>query len=220
MKEVFAYGRVSMETQNLDMQLDRFKLYGIKDENVYAEKDSGAKNDRKELQKLLNVLRSGDKIVFDDLSRVGRNLLHLLTLIQHFEKQKIDFLDLTNPAINTENVRTTGGYMIFVMTGLFAEIQRRSSNEKVIRGIEAARRRGKFGGRPKGLSAPLKEKAPLVAIMYKDPTTSISQISKTLKMAPASVYKCLKHEGIDISLIHKGKGNNNRNKNSKIEIKQ
>ena len=57
MREEFAYGRVSTESQNLDIQVDRFKLLGIKEENIFVDKDSGKNDDRKELQKLLSKLK-------------------------------------------------------------------------------------------------------------------------------------------------------------------
>ena len=215
---LFAYGRVSTESQNLAIQTDKFELYNVPKNHIYVDKDSGAKNDRKELEKLLGKLRKGDKVLFYDLTRLGRSVKYLVTLIEHFQENGIDFQDLSTPAINTESVQTAEGELIFMVFAVIAQFMRKQSNEKVMAGIISARARGRYGGRPKGLSKLLKEKAPLVAIMYKDPTTSIKQISKTMKMASASVYKCLKHEGIDISLIHKGKGNNNRNKNAKIVI--
>ncbi|MEP0266597.1 recombinase family protein [Dokdonia sp.] len=215
---VFGYARISSESQKLDIQIDRFELLGIEKNNIYADEDSGAKNDRKELEKLLSKLRKGDKVIFYDLTRLGRSVKYLITLIEHFGENGIHFQDITNPAINTESVETPEGELIFYVFAIIGQFMRKQSNEKVRAGLESARRRGKFGGRPKGLSARIKEKAPVVAIMWKNPTTSLSQICKAMKIAPNTVYKCLDHEGVDRSLHHKNKGNNNRIKNSKIEF--
>ena len=66
-------------------------------------------------------------------------------------------------------------------------------------GIEAARARGKLGGRPKGLSKAAKEKAQTAAILYKE-GRSISQIRGALKIGSNStVYSYLRHEGIEIN---------------------
>ena len=209
MKEVFYYGRVSTDSQNLDMQVDRFKLLGAKTENIYLDKDSGKNDDRVELQKLLQKLRTGDKVVFYDLTRLGRKLKYLITLVDHFYKSGINFQDLTNPFINTESTKTAEGELIFMIFGALGQYFRRSSNEKVKAGLEAAKKRGKVGGRPKGLSLRLQEKAPLAVIMHKNPDVSIKDIMKALSMSQGSVYKCFKHEGYDYQATHKNKGNKN-----------
>ncbi|WP_272152138.1 recombinase family protein [Tenacibaculum aiptasiae] len=207
MKEVFYYGRVSTESQNLDMQLDRFKLLGAKVENIFLDKDSGKNDDRKELQKLLSKLRKGDKVVFYDLTRLGRNLKYLITLAEHFYSIGVDFQDLSNPFINTESTRTAEGELIFLIFGALGQYFRRASNEKVKAGLEAAKKRGKKGGRPKGLSDRLKEKAALAVIMHKNPDVSIKDIQRALNMSQGSVYKCFEHENYDYKKQHKNQGN-------------
>lgn len=209
MKEVFYYGRVSTESQNLDMQVDRFRLLGATDENIFLDKDSGKNDDRKELQKMLSKLRKGDKVVFYDLTRLGRNLKYLITLVDHFEKLGVGFQDLSNPFINTESTKTAEGELIFLIFGALGQYFRRASNEKVRAGLHAARLRGKTGGRPKGLSQRLQEKAPLAVLMHKDPSTSIKDIMKALGMSQGSVYKCFEFMKYDYKKQHKNKGNKN-----------
>ncbi|WBX78332.1 recombinase family protein [Tenacibaculum ovolyticum] len=207
MQEVFFYGRVSTDSQNLDMQLDRFKLLGSKDENIFVDKDSGKNDDRKELQKLLSKLRKGDKVVFYDLTRLGRNLKYLITLVEHFYAIGVDFQDLSNPFINTESTRTAEGELIFSIFGALGQYFRKASNEKVRAGLEAAKKRGKVGGRPRGLSIRLQEKASLAVIMHKNPDVSIKEIERALSMSQGSVYKCFEHEGYDYKKQHKNQGN-------------
>lgn len=218
MKEQFAYGRVSTESQNLDMQVDRFNLLGIKSENIFVDKDSGKNDDRRELQKLLNKLRKGDKVVFYDITRLGRNLKYLITLIEHFNSIGVHFQDLTNPFINTESSRTAEGEFIFLIFAALGQYFRKSSNEKVKAGLAAAKARGKVGGRPKGLSKEIQEVAPIAVIMHKNPEVSIRDIMKALKISQGSVYKCFKHEGYDYKKQHKNKGN--KNAKSKFKFKK
>lgn len=213
MRQDFYYLRVSTESQNVDMQLDRVKLLGAKDENIFIDKDSGKNDDRKALKQLLDKLRTGDKVIFYDLTRLGRNLKYLITLVEHFYATGIDFKDLTNPFINTESTRTAEGELIFLIFGALGQYFRKSSNEKVKAGLEAAKARGKFGGRPKGLSEKLKAKSKLAVIMHKNPETSIKDIMIALDMASASVYKCFEYEGYDYKKYHKNKGNKNAKSN-------
>ena len=181
------------------------------------DKDSGKKDDRKELQKMLNKLRSGDKVVFYDLTRLGRNPKYLIDLVEYFYDNNIHFRDLTNPFINTENTRTAEGEFVFGIFAFLGQYIRRSIVEKVNAGIASAKARGKVGGRKKGLTERLKEKAPLAVIMHKNPETSIKDITRALSIAPASVYKCFKHEGYDYENYHKNKGNQNARSNFKFK---
>lgn len=219
MKEIFGYARVSTESQNLDMQIDMLLTSGVEKHNIFAEKESGSKTDRKQLDRLLGKLRKGDEVLFYDLTRVGRNLVHLITLIDWFREREISFRDLTNPAVNHVSIDTANGWVIFAFNAMLAEFNRKKSNENVVRGLEAARRRGKIGGRPKGLSQRLKEIAPAVVLMHKNPESSINDIKKAFKISQGSVYNCFRHEKYDYTKHHKNRGNKNRIKNNKINIK-
>lgn len=208
-REIFAYGRVSTENQNLAIQIDRFKLLGIKDENIFLDEDSGKNDDRTELQRLLDRLRPGDKVVFYDLSRLGRNVRYLLTLTEHFYAQGVHFQDLTNPFINTESTKTAEGELVFLIFAAVAQFFRKQSNEKVKAGLARYKKDGGQLGRPKGLSKKLQRISTAVVLMHKNPTTSIQDIQKAFEISRGSVYKCFEHEGYDYKSFHKNKGNTN-----------
>lgn len=208
-REVFAYGRVSTENQNLGIQIDRFNLLGIKEKNIYVDTDSGKNDDRDQLQELLKVLRKGDKIVFYDLTRLGRNPKYLFTLVEHFQKTGIEFQDLTNPHINTESTRTAEGELIFALIGQFF---RKQSNEKVLAGLKRYKDSGGSLGRPKGLSKKLLRIAPAVVMMHKNPTTTLEDICSTFQVSKGSIYKIFKHQGYDYKAYHKNHNNNNAKK--------
>lgn len=200
MNKLFGYARVSTESQNLDMQFDLLENHGVARDDIFFEKESGKKTDRKELEKLFMTLREGDKVIFYDLFRVGRNLKHLISLVETLQHKKVHFKDLTLPLIDSESVRTTNGEFMFYLFGAIGHHQRRSIVDKVNAGLASYRKRGGVCGRPKGLSAKLKEKAPRVEKLYLQTDMSIREISETLVMAPNSVYKCLKHQGVKIKL--------------------
>lgn len=215
---LFGYARVSTENQNLSSQLDALELFEVPKENIYCDKDSGKKTDRKGLNEMLGRLRPGDTVYFYDLTRIGRNFKHLITIMEYFSKHEIDFKDISNPAIDTKSMETPAGKLIFRIFASLGEFQREQSNEKVLAGIASARRQGRFGGRPSGPSERLRQLAPLVASMYNDPNNSIKTIRETLGIAQASVYKCLIIANIDIKKNkHRNIKNNNRNKNTKIK---
>ncbi|KZD44853.1 DNA-invertase [Bacillus cereus] len=75
---IFGYARVSTEEQNLDMQVDALTQFGV--EKIYKEKLTGTRRDRPQLEDLLKILRSGDKIVVYKLDRISRSTKHLIEL--------------------------------------------------------------------------------------------------------------------------------------------
>lgn len=78
------YARVSTKQQNLGLQLTALKQAGC--EVIYQEKESGAKESRPELDKMLSKLRKGDIVVVWKLDRIGRSMKHLVELVEHFNR--------------------------------------------------------------------------------------------------------------------------------------
>ena len=203
----FGYARVSTKAQNLDMQIDALLAFGIKKENILTDIASGAKSDRKGLEILLMKLREGDTVIVWKSCRLARNVKHMLSMMEIFESNNIEFKSITEPFLDTN---TPHGRFIFNVFTSLNQMDREINRERVMVGLKAARKRGKVGGRPKGISDDLKEKAPIVASMWKDPDCTIAKIRKAVHISQASVYKCLKHEGIDIYSYH------HRNKMKKL----
>jgi hypothetical protein len=75
MSRIFGYSRVSTSNQDWSLQLDALVRYGCDDRDVFREKRSGAKADRQELRRVLDLLRQGDKLVVWRLDRLARSQL-------------------------------------------------------------------------------------------------------------------------------------------------
>ena len=75
---IFGYARVSTEEQNLDMQVDVLKKFGV--DKIYQEKITGTRKDRFSLEELLKVIRPGDKLIVYKLDRISRSTKHLIEL--------------------------------------------------------------------------------------------------------------------------------------------
>ena len=206
---LFGYARVSTGSQNLDMQIDMLLTHGVNPENIFTDKESGKKRDRKGFEELQKVLREGDKVIFFDLFRVGRDLKHLISIVETFNIKGIHFKDLTLPLIDSESIQTTNGEFLFFIFGAFGQFQRRNIVEKVKRGIASAKSRGITGGRPKGPSKKTRDKAQMVAKLYLETTMTIGDISKTLGIVRNTVYRCLELEGISLKIDE-----NRRSKNA------
>lgn len=135
------YIRVSTEDQNLDLQRDAMKAAGI--DKIYAEKESGAKEDRIELNKMLDFVREGDQIVIWKLDRLGRSVSHLVKIVNSLNKRNIELVSLRE-GIDTS---TAAGRLTFNIFASIAEFERETISERTKAGIESARKRGKVIGR-------------------------------------------------------------------------
>ena len=151
---LIGYARVSTKDQNLDMQIAALKQAGCKEENIYQEKQSGkSRHGRPELKKMLRALKKGDTLVVWRLDRLGRNTRDLIDLVEEFENQDVGFRSLT------ENIDTTSsqGKLVFTIFSALAEFERNLASERTRAGLEAARARGRLGGRRPALNKNQKE---------------------------------------------------------------
>ncbi len=147
----FGYARVSTQEQSLDVQIEKLTAFGC--DEILQEKVSGAKEERKELNRLLDKLRPGDTVCVVRLDRLGRRMMQLVKLINSFKTNGINFVSLENN-IDTS---TPMGMLIFNVMAAFAEMERELIKERTLAGVKSAALRGKRGGRPPSLTPEKKE---------------------------------------------------------------
>jgi len=193
----FGYARISTKEQNLDLQLDALKKAGCKE--IFHEVVSGAKTERAELDRLLGLMREGDVLVIWKLDRLGRSLKHLVSLVHELTEKRIGLQSLNDPIDTT----TSQGKLIFNIFASLAEFERDLIKERTQAGLKAARARGRTGGRPKGLSEKAQRKAVAAEALYKEGQLSVVEICQNLSMSKATLYKYLRHQGIEVSTFHK-----------------
>ncbi len=186
------YARVSTKDQNLSLQMDALEKEGCK--QIFQEKVSGAKSDRPELRKMIDQLREGDVIITWKLDRLGRSLRDLVNLVNEIQdkgaglKSLHDSIDTTTPQ----------GKLTFHLFASLAEFERDIIRERTKAGLDAARARGRKGGRPKGLTKESKDKAIIAETLYKQGEMSITEICKHLGIARSTFYSYLKIRGVKV----------------------
>ena len=186
------YARVSTKEQSLNLQKDALKKVGC--ETIFSEHISGAKSDRPQLQEMIKHLRKGDVVVVWKLDRLGRSLRDLVNLISKFQEAGVEFQSLQ------DNIDTTtpAGKLAFHMFAALAEFERDIISSRTKAGLEAARARGRKGGRPKGLSKKAQDKARLAESLYKEKERSITEICEHLDISKPTLYRYLRSRGVDI----------------------
>ncbi len=173
------YARVSTQDQNLNLQKDALKRAGC--EKIVVDVASGKNEARSGLEKLRELMRKGDVVVVWRLDRLGRSLRHLIDVMTELEQQGIGFQSLQE-AINTT---TPGGKLVFHIFGALAEFERNLIRERTRAGLEAARARGRKGGRPKRLNS---QQRSLAVDLFRQKKHTIHEICTTLGITKPTLY--------------------------------
>ena len=179
---LIGYARVSTNDQNLELQLDALKEAGCR--RVFEETASGASKARPHLRDALDFLRKGDTLVVWKLDRLARSVQQLIEIIEQLHKRGCGFRSLTE-AIDTT---TAGGRLIFHIFGALAEFERSIIRERTLAGLEAARTRGRKGGRPRLMN----DDSLIVAqALLRDGVLTVKDIAKQIGVSEPTLYKYL-----------------------------
>ncbi len=186
------YARVSTKDQLLDLQVDALEKAGC--EIIFKETASGARTDRVELEKLLGQVRASDTVVVYKLDRLGRSLKHLLEVVALLKQKKVAIQSIQD-SIDTNSAQ---GRLFFNICGSFAEFERELIRERTKAGLDAARARGRKGGRRHGMSPQAEQKAILAETYYKEGKMGVDQIARHIGISKMTLYKYLRHRGVRI----------------------
>lgn len=178
----FGYARVSKTIQNEDRQLDLLTgHYGIPMEDVFIDKMTGARKDRPSFEKLLLVLRPGDTVYVESLSRLSRQTSHLLELLSEWQEKGINLISHKESI----DMSSATNRLLVQMIAILAEFERENSRERVCEGVASARARGRIGGRPK-----TDKKALDKAIrLYEAKSHSVSEVAKLCGVSKSVLYR-------------------------------
>ena len=176
---IIGYARVSKDDQNLGRQIDQLKNFGA--EKIIKEKYTGTKRNRPGIEQLLQTIRKEDSVVVESISRLGRNTLDILNLIQELDQKQIQFVSLKE----NMNTSTPTGKAMLQMMSVIAELERNLLVDRVREGIEVSKKRGVAIGRPK---IP-QEKLDIAVRMYKSGDYSVKEIIETNQISTGTFYR-------------------------------
>ena len=178
------YARVSTDDQELSLQIDSLIAHGVERNLIFTDKISGAKSGRPGLDNCLTVLERGDTLLVWRLDRLGRSMSHLVKLIEELRERGVGFRSVSDGVIDTTSA---SGELIFHIFSALAQFERRLIQERTRAGLEAARARGRTGGRPR---IELNKARVLAAQKLRaDHTLSIDQICETLRISRSTYYR-------------------------------
>ena len=175
------YARVSTEGQTLDPQLDKLKAAGCN--KIFSDVASGEKTDRPGLIEAINYAREGDTIIVVKLDRFGRSMADLISRTKELASRKIEFKSLSE-SIDTS---TSAGKLLFHIMGSLSEFERDLIAERTKAGLDAARARGRKGGRKSTDETRLSAAISL----YIHKTMTILEIEKATGVGKSVLYRAL-----------------------------
>jgi DNA invertase Pin-like site-specific DNA recombinase len=176
------YARVSTNDQSLDLQIDA--LEKAECEKIYQEKISGMKDDRPQLNELIEYAREGDILVVYKLDRLGRSTKRIIELSEQLEQRGVELVSIR------DNIDTTTavGKAMFRMLAVLAEMERDLIVERTKAGLESARARGRKGGRPKVDN----KKIDKAIKLYNSQQYTVKEIEDMTGVSKATLYRNIK----------------------------
>lgn len=184
MRQTIGYARVSTGDQDVSLQLDALRPAGCADERIFLDVASGTHTTHPGLEACLQALAPGDTLIVWRLDRLGRSILHLVTVIAELGQRQGGFRSLCDGTLDTT---TATGELVFHIFSALAQFERRLIQERTRAGLAAARARGKHGGR-----RPLRADAPQVRMaqtLAADRRVTVSEICKSWRISRATFYR-------------------------------
>ncbi|MBW8308303.1 MAG: recombinase family protein [Candidatus Paracaedibacteraceae bacterium] len=182
---LIGYMRISTnnDRQTTDLQRDALLQAGVDERHLFMDQASGIKDERQGLSQALTYLKKGDCLIVWKLDRLGRSLPHLLEVISELNQKGIIFKSLT------ENIDTSTphGELFFHIFGALAQYERSLIRERIMAGLEAAKIRGKKGGRPRKIDD---EKLHAILNSLKDGQSKAS-VCRTFQIPRTTLYDYL-----------------------------
>ncbi|WP_026280497.1 recombinase family protein [Thioalkalivibrio sp. ALE28] len=174
------YARVSTRDQDPSLQTDALREAGC--DRIYEDRASGAQRDRPQLREALDYMRQGDVLVVWRLDRLARSMRQLITTVEDLEERGVEFQSLTESIDTT----TPGGKLVFHVFGAVAEFERSIMQERTRAGLDAARQRGRTGGRPPALT---KDQLAFAWTVLSHSDAPVRELAKQLSVSPATLYR-------------------------------
>ena len=177
---LIGYARVSDPSQNPALQVDALRQAGC--EHIYIETASGTRTDRPELAKALALAQKGSTIVVWRLDRWARSLRHLIDLTEELNRRGIALRSLTE---SIDTASPSGRFLTSIL-GALGQMEVELIRARTSAGLQAARARGRIGGRPPALD---EGKVRAARAMLGSGTMTVSEVARQLGCASSTLYR-------------------------------
>ena len=190
---LIGYARVSKAdgSQLLDLQMDALVEAGVAQKRIYSDRVSGKMAQRPGLDACLKALQPGNTLVVWKLDRLGRDLKHLIWTVDELRQRQVGFKVLSGAGAEIDTT-TANGRLFFAVFAALAEYERELIAERTRAGLQAARARGRMGGRPRKMDITTLHMA---MTAMSDPKASPKVVARKLGMTTATLYTYVNGDG-------------------------
>ena len=192
---IYGYARCSTNEskQDINRQIRELKNLGASDETIYLEYASGTKADRREFNKLLNIVVPGDAIVTTEVSRLSRSTKQLIELIDFIRDNKLKLIIKDSMTIDCTNGELDPMTKAFLqISGVFAELERDIISQRVKSGMQNAKAKGKVLGRPQTTADDIPSVFMKHYPKYESEEINVTEFARLCSMSRTTIYKYLK----------------------------
>ena len=190
---IYGYARCSTneKMQDINRQVRELKQYGATDTTIYLEYESGTKENRAELSKLLNVVQNGDTIVSTEVSRITRSTKQLCDILEYAKERHLKLV-LGSFVVDCSKELDPMTEGMLKMMGVFSELERNIISQRVKSGMENAKAKGYIIGRPTTTA----EDIPTIFYKhypkYKSGDLTKKDLSRLCQLSYPTIYKYLR----------------------------
>ena len=192
----YGYARCSTNEskQDINRQKRELKNMGIKEDNIFFEYESGAKDDRKELNRLMQIVKPGDSITSLEVSRLTRSTQKLCEIIKKVQEKQIKLVIAGSITIDCSPGKELDAISkgMMLMWGVFAELERDIITARIKSGMENAKAKGVKLGRPQTTIATLPYNFLKYYPMFQKGSINLSELSRLSGISRPTLYKYLK----------------------------
>src|SRR5499427_4628435 len=181
-KRLIGYARVSTVGQTLDSQLEQLRTAGCSSRNIYREKVTGTRADRRELLRMLRRLTPGDVVTVTRIDRLARSTFDLFGIVKRIVDAKAEFRSLAEPWADSDT--STGRLMLAVLGGL-ADVERDLIRTRTAEGRNRAKAQGKHMGRPPSMT-PAQQKE---AIRRRAQGAALEELAHSYNVSRATISR-------------------------------
>ena len=197
---IVGYARVSSIDQKLERQLENLKVFGA--EKIFTEKQSGKSIESRPIfQEALNFVRIGDRFVVESIDRLGRNYDEIIETVNYLKEKNVQLmitsLPMMNEVIGNPLLDKFMKDLIIQILAMVSEQERNESKRRQAQGIQVAKEKGVYKGRPLLYSSNAKD--PQKRIIYHrvvemlEEGKSISKIAREVNITRQTIYR-IKHD--------------------------
>lgn len=195
MEIIYGYARCSTNEsrQDIDRQKRELKSLGVVDDTkIYWEYESGVKDDRTELLKLLDIVQSGDSISTTEVSRLTRSTKRLCEILQIVQDKHLRLIIgsfIVDCRSDDIDPMTKG---MLMMWGVFSEMERDMISQRVKSGMKNAKAKGKQIGRPHIDPSTIPTKFIQYYPLFKQKKMNITDLAKILHCSRTTIYNYIR----------------------------